>query len=140
MFGSRVSQLQMANACSSQNISCLARENKRCSFCVSLKKVCWNIFISMGFKLELLLVCREIKYTFLFRVIFKQMYSFRQMFILRFSLAEKCLKYFLNWGNRSLPLEPVSSAIYQIQREVQKAISLDNEVESFDASSEQITK
>lgn len=89
--------------------------------------MCWNIFISTGFKLELFLVCGEINYTSLFGIVFKQMYSFRQIFMLRFSLAEKCLKYFLNWGYRYLPLEAVSSATYQIQREVQKAVSLDNE-------------
>lgn len=63
---------------------------------------------------------------------------FRQMFTLTFSLAEKCLKYFLNRGNRNLPVESVSSATYRVPREVQKAISIDNETKSLAVSSEQI--
>lgn len=138
MFGSGESQLGMGDTHSSQRISCLAVEKQMLLVLWTPEEHVLERFYCTGFKFELHLVCGEVKYTSLFKVVFKEMYSFTQIFIPRFPLAEKCLKYFLNWGNRSLPLESVSSAPYQIQREVQKAVSLGNETESLDASSGKI--
>jgi len=127
----------MACTSSSQNISCLAIEKQMLLVLWITKESMLEHFISTGFKLELLLVSGEIKYASLFRVVFKQKHRSRQMCVLRFSPGEKCLKYFLDWGNRNLPLETLSFATYQIQRELQKAVSLDNEIESLDTNSEQ---
>lgn len=105
----------MADTCSSPNIYHLYSHRKM-NICSSVDNMFWNIFIVTRFILKLLLVCGEIKYTWRFRIVFKQMHSFRQICTLRF--AGKWLKTFWTGAIEICVLRN----FYQIQMEVQETV------------------
>lgn len=109
------SQVLVADTCISSNIYHLYSHRKM-NICSSVDSIFRNIFIGIRFILKLLLVCGEIKYTWQFRVVFKQMYSFRQICTLRF--AGKWLKTFWTGAIEIYVLRHVC----QIQMEVQETV------------------
>lgn len=96
-----------------------------------------DIFISTELKVKLLLVWEKLSILPCPGQYLRECTALGNHLDWDFSLPKKCLKYFLNWGNRNLLLEAVSSATYKIHRETQKANSLDNEIKSLVATSEQ---